>query len=264
VLREKGEERLYSLADPNWNVVAICDANGDIQERYTYDAFGKRNVFDENFTAKNDTEFDWNRAFTGQVLDSETGLMLYRMRYYDVVFGRFVNRDPIEYWAGDINIYRYVCNSSLLYTDLLGYAHDIPKGQDDMIRYIKNLVETMQNNGKSEKEISDELRKIRNTLHGQQLSDWIYAEKYSGWRNWIKRGKKIIKKGSKKIPVVGIGIALYFWSEDIEAKGDIYGTLNTVLDSTPIIGIIKGVGEIFTGDWIPDQSVPQTCHNDDN
>jgi RHS repeat-associated protein len=120
VLREKGEERLYSLADPNWNVVAICDANGDIQERYTYDAFGKRNVFDENFTAKNDTEFNWNRAFNGQVLDGETGLMLYRMRYYDVVFGRFVNRDPIEYWAGDMNLCRYVANRSVNVVDPSG------------------------------------------------------------------------------------------------------------------------------------------------
>jgi uncharacterized protein RhaS with RHS repeats len=82
ILREKGSERLYSLADPNWNVVTICNANGDIQERYTYDAFGKRNVFNENFTAKAGTEFDWNRAFTGQVIDAETGLMIYRMRYY--------------------------------------------------------------------------------------------------------------------------------------------------------------------------------------
>jgi RHS repeat-associated protein len=118
---------LYSLADPNWNVVAICDDSGDIQERYTYDAFGKRNVFEEDFTEKTETEFDWNRAFTGQVLDSETGLMLYRERYYDTKFGRFVNRDPIEYWADDMNIYRYVSNNPLSYIDLFGFVKN-PKG----------------------------------------------------------------------------------------------------------------------------------------
>jgi hypothetical protein len=57
VLRENGEERLYSLADPNWNVVAICNATGIVQERYTYDAFGKRNVFNVDFTVKTETEF---------------------------------------------------------------------------------------------------------------------------------------------------------------------------------------------------------------
>jgi RHS repeat-associated protein len=122
ILREKGEERLYSLADPNWNVVAICDANGDIQERYNYNAFGKRNVFEADFTAKKETEFDWNRAFTGQVLVIETGLMICRNRYYHTALGRFVNRDPIEYESEDTNLYRYVFNSPTLEKDLYGLA----------------------------------------------------------------------------------------------------------------------------------------------
>jgi RHS repeat-associated protein len=120
VLREKGEERLYSLADPNWNVVAICNASDDIQERYTYNAFGKRNVFDAIFTTKVETEFNWNRAFTGQVLDIETGLMLFRNRFYHVIFGRWVSRDPIGYDGKDVNIYRYVYNNSLKYQDEYG------------------------------------------------------------------------------------------------------------------------------------------------
>ncbi|MDR0610649.1 MAG: hypothetical protein LBG58_11100, partial [Planctomycetaceae bacterium] len=126
VLREKGEERLYSLADPNWNVVAICNITGDIQERYAYDAFGKRNVFDANFTAKAGTEFDWNRAFTGQVLDFETGLMLYRNRFYHTGLGRFVTRDPIGYKSKDINIYRYVSNASSVKLDWNGFSGGFP------------------------------------------------------------------------------------------------------------------------------------------
>ncbi|MDR2407486.1 MAG: RHS repeat-associated core domain-containing protein [Bacteroidales bacterium] len=122
VLREKGEERLYSLADPNWNVVAICDSTGDVQERYTYDAFGKRNVFDSNFTTKIGTDFNWNRAFTGQVLDLEIGLMLYRNRYYSTELGRFITRDPIGYNAEDVNIYRYVTNSTSNIQDAMGLA----------------------------------------------------------------------------------------------------------------------------------------------
>jgi RHS repeat-associated protein len=120
VLREKGSERLYPLADPNWNVVAICNISGNIQERYTYDAFGKRNVFNENFTAKAGTTFDWNRAFTGQVLDIETGIMLYRSRYYHIQLGRFVSRDPIEYEASDNSLYRYVRNRIMSFIDPTG------------------------------------------------------------------------------------------------------------------------------------------------
>jgi RHS repeat-associated protein len=120
VLREKGEERLYSLADPNWNVIAICNTSGNIQERYTYDAFGKRNVFDADFTAKTETEFNWNRAFTGQLLDIETGLILYRRRLYNTRLGRFVTRDPVGYRGGDINLLRYTFNRSSTVLDPLG------------------------------------------------------------------------------------------------------------------------------------------------
>ena len=52
ILREKGVERLYSLADPNWNVVAVTDASGNVVERMKYDAFGKVTWFDAAFTAK--------------------------------------------------------------------------------------------------------------------------------------------------------------------------------------------------------------------
>jgi hypothetical protein len=34
VLREKGKERLYSIADPNWNVVAIIDSAGDVKGNF--------------------------------------------------------------------------------------------------------------------------------------------------------------------------------------------------------------------------------------
>jgi RHS repeat-associated protein len=83
---------------------------------------GKRNVFDTNFTVKTGTTFDWNRAFTGQVLDAETGLILYRSRYYDTKIGRFTSRDPIEYDSGDTNIYRYVKNKPINSFDLYGLA----------------------------------------------------------------------------------------------------------------------------------------------
>jgi RHS repeat-associated protein len=120
VLREKGTERLYSLADPNWNVIAICDQTGNIQERYTYYAFGKQNICDANFNAKTTTDFNWNRTFTGQVLDVETGLMLYRNRYYHVGPGRFINRDPIGYWGVKNNLLAYVGNNPIVYQDKLG------------------------------------------------------------------------------------------------------------------------------------------------
>jgi RHS repeat-associated protein len=64
--------------------------------------------------------FVWTRSFTGQVLDGETGLMLYRNRYHHAGIGRFVSRDPIGYRAGDMNVYRYVFNKSNSFVDPQG------------------------------------------------------------------------------------------------------------------------------------------------
>jgi RHS repeat-associated protein len=121
-LREKGIEILYSIADPNWNVIAICDQTGNIQERYTYDAFGKQNIFDTNFTTRTGTDFNWNRTFTGQVLDFETELMLYRSRFYHIGLGRFVNRDLIGYSADYVSLYRYIGNLCTTGNDAMGLA----------------------------------------------------------------------------------------------------------------------------------------------
>jgi len=120
VLRERGDEKLYSLADPNWNVVATTNDAGVVQERMKYDAFGKVTWMTAAFATKAASDLAWNRTFTGQVLDSESGLMLYRNRYYHTGLGRFVSRDPIGYDAEDVNIYRYVGNMPIVNVDPLG------------------------------------------------------------------------------------------------------------------------------------------------
>jgi RHS repeat-associated protein len=124
VLREKGEERLYSLADPNWNVIAICDSTGSVVERMKYDAFGKITRLNNNFGTKNGSDYAWNRTFTGQVFDLETELMLYRNRYYHTGLGRFTTIDPIKYEAGDENLYRYCENIPVQSWDSYGYSRN--------------------------------------------------------------------------------------------------------------------------------------------
>ena len=124
VLRERGNERLYSLADPNWNVVAITNASGTVQERMRYDAFGRITWLDAAFATKANSDFGWNRAFTGQVLDNETGMMLYRNRFYHTGLGRFIQRDPIGYEAEDVSLYRYIANRPQFSTDPFGLILD--------------------------------------------------------------------------------------------------------------------------------------------
>ena len=119
ICRDKSTERLYSLADPNWNVVALSNTSGTVQERMAYSAFGKEVWLNASFVSKASSGYVWNRTFTGQVLD-ETSLMLYRNRYYHTGLGRFVQRDPIGYGGRDTSLYRYVFNQPRGRTDARG------------------------------------------------------------------------------------------------------------------------------------------------
>jgi RHS repeat-associated protein len=120
VTYRKGVTDLYVIQDANWNIVALTNAAGVVQERYTYSSFGKLNVFDASFVPKSASIFNLTRSFTGQVLDNETGLMLYRNRVYHPMLGRFLQRDPIGYGAGDVNLYWYIVNRSITSLDSYG------------------------------------------------------------------------------------------------------------------------------------------------
>ncbi|MDX9715704.1 MAG: RHS repeat-associated core domain-containing protein [Dissulfurispiraceae bacterium] len=50
-------------------------------------------------------------------MNQETGLYYYRARYYDANTGRFISKDPIGFSAGDVNLYRYVGNNPVNWTD---------------------------------------------------------------------------------------------------------------------------------------------------
>jgi len=58
-------------------------------------------------------------AFTGRRLDAETGLYYYRARYYKPEIGRFLQTDPIGY-EGGLNMYAYVGNNPIMWTDPFG------------------------------------------------------------------------------------------------------------------------------------------------
>ena len=79
----------------------MTDNTGAIVWSANYTAFGAAYV-DPASTIEN------NLRFPGQYFDSETGLHYNWNRYYDPATGRYTQKDPIGFMAGDSNLYRYV------------------------------------------------------------------------------------------------------------------------------------------------------------
>ncbi|MEK4236221.1 RHS repeat domain-containing protein [Paenibacillus sp. FSL H7-0714] len=105
----------YYLYNGHGDVIQIVDKSGAIVNFYAYDEWG-------NITSQIE-ETQNSFKYAGEIYDEETGLYYLRARYYDPSVGRFLNEDTYE---GEIdnplsqNLYTYVHNNPLIYTDPTG------------------------------------------------------------------------------------------------------------------------------------------------
>jgi len=100
----------YYHFDGLGSIAGLSSASGGLVERYSYDVFGKPDT-----TSSVGNPY----LFTGRRYDTETGLYYYRARYYNPQIGRFMQPDPIGYFAG-LNLYTYCENGPTIWIDPLG------------------------------------------------------------------------------------------------------------------------------------------------
>jgi RHS repeat-associated protein len=93
--------------------VKMTDTSGAVVWAAVYDTFGAATV-DPASTIKN------NLRFPGQYFDGETGLHYNWNRYYDSATGRYTQEDLIGFAGGEFNLFRYVGNSPVQWSDPLG------------------------------------------------------------------------------------------------------------------------------------------------
>lgn len=105
---------LYFLTDQVGSSAAFSDSSGNAAGRLQYAAFGEN-------TGSALTRY----GFTGREGDSATGLIYYRARWYDPQTGRFAVEDPLGP-AGGLNLYTYVLNDPVGYSDPLGLQKAAP------------------------------------------------------------------------------------------------------------------------------------------
>jgi RHS repeat-associated protein len=115
-----GGNAYYFQQDVLGNVTALTDEDGEIVETYEYDIYGKPSIYDENGDPMATPMAPF--LFTGHYWDADTGLYLTMYRAYSPELGRWLTRDPIDFNAGDVNLYRYTENDSINNMDYLGLA----------------------------------------------------------------------------------------------------------------------------------------------
>jgi RHS repeat-associated protein len=112
----------YYLHDALGSTTALTDNTGALLESYQYDVFGKVSFFDSTGSAQSASSADNRFLYSGREWIAQAHLYDYRNRVYSPVIGRFMQIDPIRFNAGDVNMYRYVGNSSIIQFDPTGLA----------------------------------------------------------------------------------------------------------------------------------------------
>ena len=119
-VKEEGNSTdYYYHFDAQNNVTDLSDSSGNLVESYSYDVYGKFEMFDADGNALNESIAGNEYFFTGRRYEAKSNLYYYRARFYSPVLGRFLQPDPIGYGDG-LNIYRYCGNDPVNFTDPAG------------------------------------------------------------------------------------------------------------------------------------------------
>ena len=108
---ESARTYYHYASDEMGSTTHIVDENGNIQNRYAYDAWGKITVKEEAVP---------NRfTYYGQQIDPITQQYYLRARFYNPVLGRFTQEDT--YRGDGLNLYAYCANNPVYYVDPSGF-----------------------------------------------------------------------------------------------------------------------------------------------
>ena len=121
------EEKNYLHKDHLGSLIATTNNQGEVIERFSFDAWGKRRTPDtwlSNSQGLQPSKIT-QKGFTGHQGMESVGLIHMKGRAYDPVIGRFVSPDPILQDPGQslsYNRYAYVYNNPLTYFDPYGFS----------------------------------------------------------------------------------------------------------------------------------------------
>ncbi|MDY7037991.1 MAG: RHS repeat-associated core domain-containing protein, partial [Thermodesulfobacteriota bacterium] len=113
VAMTKDGSTYYLTYDQVGSLRIVADTSGNVVKRIDYDSFG--NIINDTNPA-----FEVPFTFAGGLYDRDTGLIRFGHRDYDPDIGRWTAKDPILFQGGDTDLYGYVQNDPVNYTDPTG------------------------------------------------------------------------------------------------------------------------------------------------
>ncbi len=178
-------EVTWNIRDHLGSVRAVVSSTGAILAQQSFTAFGQLRTppIPKSLT---------RLGFTGREFDSGTGLLYLRARHYSTALGRFINQDPIGF-AGGLNLYQYVGNNPVTYTDPLGLIGPLRDTESDLFGRPRRtgprafsewgnswfLFDFLAGSGETDRTYdfySPETKALRTSAGGNKLRDHFYAE----------------------------------------------------------------------------------------
>ena len=115
-----GSQRIYSLYDADYNVVALVNTSGSVVERDVYTPFGVQTIYSSTYTLLGSSAYTWAYGFQGMRFDTLTMLNEADERWYSAALGRWTAKDPLGFAAGQANLYEIEGNGPIDHLDPSG------------------------------------------------------------------------------------------------------------------------------------------------
>jgi len=237
LVMNRNSDDYYYGHDHLYSPVALFESDGDLVERYEYDAYGKATItgvgadglwFTADDVIRTVSLYSNAYTFTGRELDTlDAGgckLMYYRARYYDTQTGRFLQRDPLginpaggtlnpfailKQYTDGMNLHEYVRSNVISHTDPFGLygRHDEPwPGLPILPPSLKKAGGNWECCSNVEKGIDIANKALQSEKCKNWFKDWRAPK-----RRWSYGGVfKVRVRGNRKV-MCALGAYFYTW-----------------------------------------------------
>ena len=131
-----GGATYYPLTDIQGTVWGYADSQNSVVARWTYDAWG--NVLSEYVSPSAAALAKLRYRFQGREWSAATGLINFRMRWYDAETGRWLSKDPIGL-SGGLNLYAFCGGDPANGVDAFGAKSNIPIPETPYVGRVETL-----------------------------------------------------------------------------------------------------------------------------